>query len=355
VKLLPSTRLAAVCLLAGGALLGSACGSDDDSSSGDSTTTTTTTTTTAEAKDGTMQVTSAGYDASFDITNCSSSGETDLNLTAVADAATAKIHTYGGNSSISIDGSSGAEAVSLTGKITSLQVGDAGDFEASGTFGGTNFADEEFSVTGSCAGVDSAAAAATTTTEAGAKEVASAASGDLTTWQTDLDIVGCYVGQVDGRNGPKTESAVKAFQAASGLTPDGRIGPRTQAALSEAAAAKKQVCVSTTGDESATTVTKVMKVSSANYDKSFSIGSCKSADESSATVTAEADNLTATLKVSGGTGTLAISGSTESDGITLNGDVTSLEVGDTGDFTASGTFGAPNNAGEAFTVTGNCA
>ncbi len=35
----------------------------------------------------------------------------------------------------------------------------------------------------------------------------------------------------DGRFGPKTEAAVKAFQSEHGLVPDGRVGPRTWAAL----------------------------------------------------------------------------------------------------------------------------
>lgn len=42
-----------------------------------------------------------------------------------------------------------------------------------------------------------------------------------------------YGGSVDGKNGPKTESAVKAFQQDNGLKPDGIAGPRTHAKLYE--------------------------------------------------------------------------------------------------------------------------
>lgn len=40
---------------------------------------------------------------------------------------------------------------------------------------------------------------------------------DLEIWQTDLNAVGCYAGDVDGSLGPQTESAIKAFQAAKDL------------------------------------------------------------------------------------------------------------------------------------------
>lgn len=70
----------------------------------------------------------------------------------------------------------------------------------------------------------------------------SSASSELKTWQQDLDVVGCWVGPVDGIDGPATEAGVKHFQAAAGLTVDGTLGPQTKAALAADAKAGKVVC-----------------------------------------------------------------------------------------------------------------
>lgn len=49
-------------------------------------------------------------------------------------------------------------------------------------------------------------------------------------WQQLLRRHG-YDVSVDGNYGPKTEAAIKEFQASRGLTPDGKVGPKTLAAL----------------------------------------------------------------------------------------------------------------------------
>lgn len=67
------------------------------------------------------------------------------------------------------------------------------------------------------------------------ESVASMAPLDL--WrerQGWLDELGYDVGPVDGKYGPKTEKAVRAFQKDHDLTVDGMWGPRTQAAMVQA-------------------------------------------------------------------------------------------------------------------------
>ena len=74
--------------------------------------------------------------------------------------------------------------------------------------------------------------------------------------QQELADVGCHPGTVDGVMGPKTDEAIRAFQAASGLTVDGELGPDTDSALKKAADEGKKGCdASTTTTTTATTTT----------------------------------------------------------------------------------------------------
>ena len=45
--------------------------------------------------------------------------------------------------------------------------------------------------------------------------------------QTALKASGFYVGNIDGKMGPKTKKAVVEFQKAKGLKADGKVGPKT--------------------------------------------------------------------------------------------------------------------------------
>lgn len=179
---------------------------------------------------------------------------------------------------------------------------------------------------------------------------------ELEVWQADLDAVGCWAGPVDGQLGPQTEAAIIAFQTAKGLTVDGLLGPQTEGALQEAVAAGETVCTSTTpdGDLSGGEGPEV-SLTSASFDKSFTVATCTNPGESDLSLTGQADNMSIAVDATGGTGTLSVDGGTEGDGITLNGEVDSVSVGDDGSFTVTGTFGEPNNVGETFTLTGSCA
>lgn len=55
---------------------------------------------------------------------------------------------------------------------------------------------------------------------------------DVTKLQNTLKGLGYDVGSIDGIFGPKTLSAVKAYQSAQGLSVDGIVGPKTMGALS---------------------------------------------------------------------------------------------------------------------------
>ena len=67
-----------------------------------------------------------------------------------------------------------------------------------------------------------------------------------------------------------------------------------------------------------------------------------------------ADGLTLEVDASEGEGTLGVSGGNESDGVTLNGDVSGVSISDQRSFTVEGEFGEPNNTGEEFTLSGAC-
>lgn len=51
--------------------------------------------------------------------------------------------------------------------------------------------------------------------------------------QRALKNAGFYDGGIDGKIGPKTKTAIEAFQKAKGLVADGKVGPKTWAELSK--------------------------------------------------------------------------------------------------------------------------
>ncbi len=51
--------------------------------------------------------------------------------------------------------------------------------------------------------------------------------------QTALKNAGFYKGKIDGKTGPQTKSAIKAFQKSKKLKPDGLVGKKTWVELSK--------------------------------------------------------------------------------------------------------------------------
>lgn len=51
--------------------------------------------------------------------------------------------------------------------------------------------------------------------------------------QTALKNAGFYVGNIDGKIGPKSKKAIEDFQKANGLKADGKVGPKTWEAMSK--------------------------------------------------------------------------------------------------------------------------
>ncbi len=208
---------------------------------------------------------------------------------------------------------------------------------------------------------DSPAEGTADTSDGESRPHTEASAEELETWQSDLNAVGCYAGAIDGDLGPQTEAAIKAFQAASGLTTDGLLGPQTEAALLDAVDAGETVCTSTgseaDGDDGGGALAPIQQatLTSASFEQTFSLGTCSiNADVSNISLRGQVNNLTLVVDATSGTGTLGVSGGTESDGITLNGDIESVRVGSDDSFTADGTYTAPNIAGERFELSGQC-
>jgi len=67
------------------------------------------------------------------------------------------------------------------------------------------------------------------------KKAAPAATSDMTSKniQTALAGAGYYTGKIDGKIGPESQKAIKAFQADNGLKVDGIVGPKTWDKLKE--------------------------------------------------------------------------------------------------------------------------
>jgi hypothetical protein len=224
--------------------------------------------------------------------------------------------------------------------------------------------------------------------------VAEATSEQIAAGQTALAAVGCYAGDIDGKYGSATDQAITDFQSGTGIDVDGIFGPETLAALEGAVAAGTTVCVPTngggdnggdsdSGDGSATDDGAVDGTDDSGTDDSGDDGDGSDGGDPStqqATLTSESygpvtftvtswdctgdpgdmaltgaadGGLTIEVTMNDNTGVLTVDGGDEQDGITLNGEMSSLSK-EVGGFQSAGTFVEPNFAGEEFDLSGTC-
>jgi hypothetical protein len=129
-------------------LVGTGCGGDDESST---TTDTTATEATTETSSAAVTLTSPSFDTlEFEITECTNEGETDLVLSAERDGGfVLEVDAPDGTGTVSYTGGSEEDGVDASGTVTSVTVGDAGDFTVEGTWDDSS---DEVTLEGSCAG-----------------------------------------------------------------------------------------------------------------------------------------------------------------------------------------------------------
>lgn len=90
--------------------------------------------------------------------------------------------------------------------------------------------------------------------------------------QVRLNELGYAVGPLDGKFGPRTNAAVRAFQSLNGLTVDGKVGPKTTAALFSDSAVAYHTTVTYTKLRQGDTGAQVTKLQQALYDAGFYSG-----------------------------------------------------------------------------------
>ncbi len=138
-SLLAVAAVAAVGVLAG-------CG-DDGSSVSETTAETTEATTTGTADGGAASLDSATITAEFRVVGCVNNGESDLVLEAKHDAYTLDVDAPNGTGTLIYRGGNEEDGVDASGVVTSVMVGDAGDFTVEGTWDDDG---QPFTLTGNC-------------------------------------------------------------------------------------------------------------------------------------------------------------------------------------------------------------
>jgi hypothetical protein len=129
------------------ALIAAGCGGDDNS-------TTAADTTTEQASTAMVTLTSPSFDTlEFEITECTNEGESDLVMSAEREGGfVLQVDAPDGTGTVSYTGGSEEDGVDASGAVTSVTVGDAGDFTVEGTWDASG---DALTLEGSCAGAPS--------------------------------------------------------------------------------------------------------------------------------------------------------------------------------------------------------
>lgn len=165
--------------------------------------------------------------------------------------------------------------------------------------------------------------------------------------QTTLKGLCYYDGNVDGIFGSGTETALKAFQRAEGLTADGRYGPRTAAALAAAWPDRPSSCSGKNPSGGGSATGDTMTIGSPRLSRTFDLSSCEVVGRGvEATGSSLGGYEIGFDSPNGPGGTIAV----DSANITLNGTVRNITISVNGQFRAAGTW----QGGGAWTAVGTC-
>jgi hypothetical protein len=137
-----------------------------------------------------------------------------------------------------------------------------------------------------------------------------------------------------------------AFAAGCGGSDDGAA-----AEPAATATAAEQPGEESEGDGSENAAGPTASLSGDLVSQDFTVTSCENQGEADLVLEATADAFALSVDAPDGTGTIAYTGGNEGDAIDLSGAVSSVVVGDAGDFTVEGAW----DSGEVFTLTGSCA
>ncbi len=165
--------------------------------------------------------------------------------------------------------------------------------------------------------------------------------------QTTLKGLCYYGGNVDGIFGSGTETALKAFQRAEGLTADGRYGPRTAAALAAAWPDRPSSCSGKNPSGGGSATGDTITIGSPKLSRTFDLSSCEVIGRGiEATGSSLGGYEIGFDSPNGPGGTIGV----DSADLALDGTVRTITISVNGQFRAAGTW----QGGGAWTAVGTC-